>query len=113
MVGHKTSLNINLRRLKSFQASLLTKAVWKISYKKKEWKKQKHREAKQHATKPTMSQWRNQGVNKNYLGNNENRNNHSKPLGCSKSSSRRKVFSRTGLPQETRTNSINLTLYLK
>ena len=30
---------------------------------------------------------------------------HSKPMGCSKSSSKRKVYSHTSLPQETRKTS--------
>ena len=39
---------------------------------------------------------------------------HSKPMGFSKSSAKRKVHSNTSLPQETRKNQINkLTLHLK
>ena len=34
-------------------------------------------------------------------------------MGCSKSSSKREVYSYTGLPQETRKISNNLTLHLK
>ena len=34
-------------------------------------------------------------------------------MGCSKSSSKREVYSNTGLPQETRKTSHNLTLHLK
>ena len=34
-------------------------------------------------------------------------------MGCSKSSSKREVYSYTSLPQETRKNSNNLTLHLK
>ena len=36
-----------------------------------------------------------------------------KPMGCSKSSSKRKVYSNTSLSQETRKISNNLTLHLK
>ena len=36
-----------------------------------------------------------------------------KALGCSKSSSKREIYSDKGLSQETRKISINLTLYLK
>ena len=36
-----------------------------------------------------------------------------KPMGCSKSSSKREVYSYTILPQETRNISNNLTLHLK
>ena len=36
-----------------------------------------------------------------------------KPMGCSKSSSKREVYSNTSLPQETRKISNNLTLHLK
>ena len=39
---------------------------------------------------------------------------NSKPMGCSKSSSKREVYSNTILPQETRKHKIdNLTLHLK
>lgn len=38
------------------------------------------------------------------------KHNASKPLGCSRSSSRRDVYSNTGLPQETRKISKNLTI---
>ena len=36
-----------------------------------------------------------------------------KPMGCSKCSSKREVYSNTILPQETRNISNNLTLHLK
>ena len=36
-----------------------------------------------------------------------------KPMGCSKSSSKREVYSYTILPQETRNISNNLTLHLE
>ena len=36
-----------------------------------------------------------------------------KPMGCSKSNSKRRVYSNTILPQETRKSLGNLTLYLK
>ena len=36
-----------------------------------------------------------------------------KPMGCSKSSSKREVYSYTSLPQETRKISNNLSLHLK
>ena len=43
---------------------------------------------------------------KKYLETNDNKNNNnSKPIKCSKSSSKRKVYSNTSLPQETRKSS--------
>ena len=36
-----------------------------------------------------------------------------KPVGCSKSSDKKEVYSTTSLPQETRKTSSNLTLHLK
>ena len=42
------------------------------------------------------------------------KNNNSKPMGCSKSSSKKKLYSNTILPQETRkTSNRHLTLHLK
>ena len=39
---------------------------------------------------------------KEYLETNENKNNNLESMGCSKSSSKREVYSNTNLPQETR-----------
>ena len=49
---------------------------------------------------------------KKYLEKGDNENDP-KPMGCSKSSSKREVYSNTFLPQETRKISNNLTLQLK
>ena len=49
-----------------------------------------------------MDQPGNQRRNKKYMEKNENENNGSKSLRCSKSSSKREGFSNTGLPQEAR-----------
>ena len=72
-------------------------------------------EIKQHVSKWPIGYWRNQKGNQKisrnkWLWNNDNW----KPMGCSKSSPKRKVYSNTVLPQETRKHQIdNLTLYLK
>ena len=44
---------------------------------------------------------------KKYLEKTDNENNNPKPMGHSKSSSKREVYSNTILPQETRKISIN------
>ena len=43
----------------------------------------------------------------------QHRHNDSKPMGSSKSSYKGEIYSNTGLLQETRKSSNNLTLYLK
>ena len=48
---------------------------------------------------------------KKYIETNDNRN--TKPIGCSKSSSKREVYSNSISPQETRKVSNNVTLHLK
>ena len=51
---------------------------------------------------------------KKFLETNDRKHYNSKPVGCSKSSSKREVYSSTILPQETRKTWINnLTLHLK
>ena len=49
---------------------------------------------------------------KNYMKTNENENTMVQNLGYGKSGSKRKVYRNTGLPQEARKFSNNLTLYL-
>ena len=62
-----------------------------------------------------MDHWRNQEAIKKKIPRDEwqQKHNDPKPMGHSKSSSKRKVYSNTFLPQETRKISNNLTLYLK
>ena len=50
---------------------------------------------------------------KKYLETNDDENTTPKPMGCSKRSSKREVYSNTVLPQETTNISNNLTLHLK
>ena len=63
------------------------------------------------------NQWVNKEIKKEirkYLETNENKNTtFPKSMGCSKSSSKREVYSDASLSQETRKISNNLTLHLK
>ena len=76
-----------------------------INYKKKNCKKHKHMEIKQHVSKYLTGYWRNQKGNKNISRNKWQWKHNSKPMGCSKSSSKTQVYSNTILPQETRKTS--------
>ena len=61
-----------------------------------------------------MDCWRNQRGNKKIpIDKWKWKHNDPKPMGCSKSSYHREVYSNTSLPQETRKISNNLTLHLK
>jgi len=85
-----------------------------IKYKKKKTIKHKHIEVKQYVTQQTMDHWRNQRGNQKIPRDKWKwKHNDPKPIGCSKSSSKRKTYSNTVLPQESRTISNkqpNLTL---
>ena len=71
-------------------------------------------ETKQHVTKTSMSQWQNQRRNFNIpWGKWQWKYNHKRPMGCSKSSFKRVVYSYTGPPQEVWEISSYLTLYLR
>ena len=60
-------------------------------------------EAKIYATEKPTDHWRNQrGDKKIPKGKWKQKHNDLKPLGCSKNSSKREVYSDTSLPQETR-----------
>ena len=60
-------------------------------------------ETKHYATKQPMDHWRNQRRNKKIPRNKWKwKHNGPKPMGCNKSSSKRKVYSNISLPQETR-----------
>ena len=60
-----------------------------------------------------MAHWRNKRENKKYLETNESqKSDDPEPMQCSKSSSKRKIYSNTILPQDTRkipNNQSNLT----
>ena len=61
-----------------------------INYKEKNCKKHKHMEIKQHISKQPMGYWRNQKGNKKNSRNKwQWKHDNSKPMGCSKSSSKR------------------------
>ena len=71
--------------------------------KKKNCENHKHMEIKQYSSEWPRSQWRNQRGNKKISRNKwQWKHDNSKPMGCSKSSSEREVYSNTSLPQETR-----------
>ena len=60
-------------------------------------------QAKQYTTKQSRDHWRNQRGNQKIPRNKRQwKHNDPKPLGCSKNSSKREVYSNTLLPQETR-----------
>ena len=81
--------------------------------KKKNCKKHKHMEIKQHISKQPTGYWRNQKGNQKISRNKwQWKHNNPKPMGCSKSSSKREVYGNTILPQEKHRID-NLTLHLK
>ena len=71
------------------------------NYRGKKRKKHKHMEAKQYITKQPRHHWRNQRGNKKIPRDKWQRK-HNDPMGCSKSSSKREVYSNKILPQGTR-----------
>ena len=84
----------------------------KINYKKKKCKKHKHVEAKQYVTKQSIDHWRNQrGHQKISRDKWKHKHDGPKPMGHSKSSSKREVYSNTILLQKSQIN--NITLHLK
>ena len=64
-------------------------------------KKYKCMEAKQHTTKKPRDHWRNQNGNRKIPTDKWQEQHDPKPMGCSKSSSKREVHSNKTLPQET------------
>ena len=73
-----------------------------INYKKKKCKKHKYMEIKQHVSKQPTGYWRNQKGNQKISRNKwQWKHNNSKPVGCSKSSSKREIYSKAILLQET------------
>ena len=63
-------------------------------------------ETKQHATKQPMDHWRNQRGNLKIHRNKwQQRQNNPKPMGYSKSGSKKEVYRNTNLPLETRKTS--------
>ena len=71
-------------------------------------------EAKQYASEKPTNHRRNKKINQNMHRNEWKwKHNNPKPMGHCKSSAKGKIHSITGLSQETRKKSNNLTLYLK
>ena len=71
-------------------------------------------EAKQYATKQPMDQWNQRENQKTPRDKWKQKHKDPKPMGCSKSSSKKEVNSNAILPQETRKiSNNNLTLHLK
>ena len=68
---------------------------------KQDSKEHKHMAAKQYATKQPLVHWKNK-IKKIPRDKWKWKHNDPKPIGCSKSSSKRKIYSNTVLPQETR-----------
>ena len=70
-----------------------------INYKKKNFKKHKHVEAKQYATKQPMDHWRNQKGNLKKIPRDKWKWKHGnpKPMGCGKSNFKKEVYSNTVL----------------
>ena len=79
--------------------------IW-LEINKKKLQKNKHGETQQHATKQPMDHWRNQRGNlKIPRTKGKQRYNTPKPMGCSKSCSKKKIYSDTHPPQEIRKSS--------
>ena len=69
---------------------------------KKKTVRNKHIEITQHISEYPTGYWRNQKGNKKISRNKwQWKHDNSKPMGCSKTSSKMEVFSNTILPQET------------
>ena len=104
--------SVNLRKLKSYQASFQTTMLWDYKFTGKKTLKNTNVEAKQYVTKQPMDHWRNQEIKKIPREKWQQKHDDLKLTGHSKSSTKREVYSNKILPQETRKIS-NLTLHLK
>ena len=101
--------SVNLGELKSYQESFLLfwpqcfETRYQFWKKKKNCKKHKHMEVKQYISKWWTGYWINQKGNRKISRNKwQWKPDNSKPMGCSKSSSMKEVYSNTIPPQETR-----------
>ena len=104
MLGHKVSLG-KFKKIEIISSNFSDHNAMrlKISYKEKNYKKHKHVEDKQYTIKQPMDHWRNQRENKKILGDKWKwKHGNPKPIGHTKSRSKREVYSNTILPQETR-----------
>ena len=114
MLGHKVSLG-KFKKVEIISSVISDHNAMRLDiyYKKKNYKKHKHMAAKQYAIKQPMDHWRNQRGNQNIPKDKwKQKHKGPKPMGCSKSSSKREFYSSTILPQETRKSQVkkpNLT----
>ena len=86
-----------------------------MNYREKKRKKHKHMEAKQYDNKYPRDHWRNQRRNQKIRRYKlQWKHDDPKSMGCSKSSSKREVYSDTILPQKQEKSQINnLNLHFK
>ena len=104
MLGHKTSLG-KFKKTEIISSIISDPNTMRLetNCKKKPCKTHKHVEGKQHAPEQLKDHWRNQRENQNITGDLwKQKHNDPKSMECSKSSSKREVYSDTSLPQETR-----------
>ena len=102
ILGHKSNLS-KFKKIEIVSSIFSDHNESRYQLQEKNYKKHKHMEIKQHISKQPTDYWRNQKGNQK-ISRNKWQWNHdnSKPMGCSKSSSKREVYSNTILPQETR-----------
>ena len=104
ILGHKSSFG-NFKKIEIISSIFSDHNAMRldINYRKKSVKKYKHMEAKQYTTKKPRDHWRNQRGNQKIPRKKwQWKHDDSKLMGCSKSSSKREVYSNTILPKETR-----------
>ena len=110
ILGHKISLG-KFKKIEII-SNIFSETQY---YETRKQLRNKHLEAKQYATKESMDHWRNQRGNKKIPGDKwKQKHSNPKSMGCSKSSSKREVYSNTSLLQEAwKTQINNPNLYLK
>ena len=113
MLGHKTSLS-------KFKKIEITSSIFsdhngmklETNYKKKSGKNHRYMETEQSATERLLDWWRNQRRSKKLPEDKLRwKDDIPKFIGCSKSGTKREVYSKTDLPQDTRKISNNLNLH--
>ena len=99
-MGHKSNPN-KFKKIEIVPSILFDHNAMRLDKKKKKknCKKHKHMEIKQHVSKQPTSYWRNQKGNQRISRNKWKwKHDNSKPMGYSKSSSKSEVYSNTILP---------------
>ena len=102
ILGYKSNLS-NFKKIESISSTFSDHNTIRLenNSKKKTCKKRKHVETQQHATKQPRDHWRNQRGNLKIPSSKwQRRYDTPKPMECSKSHSKRKVYSNTSPPQE-------------